>query len=47
MQPTIIIDETGDVDMFESVVEAEQYLEPIDVKHGRLKLMTAKDGSCC
>lgn len=35
MKPPIIVDETGDVAIFESVRAAELYLEPIDVKDDR------------
>jgi hypothetical protein len=33
LKPPIIIDESGDTDIFESVGNAERYLEPIDVEN--------------
>ena len=33
--PPVIISESGDVDVFESVEDAEKYLEPVDVRAGR------------
>lgn len=35
IKPPVIVDETGDTDVFESVEHAEMYLEPIDVEHNR------------
>jgi len=37
IHPPIIVSEGGDVDVFESIEDAEKYLEPIDVKAGRFK----------
>ena len=33
--PPVILSESGDVDVFDSVGDAERYLEPIDVQVGR------------
>jgi hypothetical protein len=33
--PPVIVSESGDVDVFGSVGDAERYLEPIDVQAGR------------
>jgi hypothetical protein len=38
MKPPIIVTEPGDVDIFESVLDAERYLEAPSVKEGRLKV---------
>lgn len=38
MKPPIIVTEPGDVDVFESVRDAERYLEAPSVKKGRLKV---------
>ena len=35
IKPPVIVDETGDIDVFESVEAAEIYLEPIDVENDR------------
>ena len=33
IKPPIVIDESSDIDVFDSVAHAESYLEPIDVKN--------------
>ena len=35
IKPPIIVDEPGDPDVFESIEDAERYLEPIDVEANR------------
>jgi hypothetical protein len=34
MQPPIIVDDKGDVSIFDSVEQAQRYLEPIDIRNG-------------
>ena len=35
IKPPIIVDESGDTDVFETIEYAERYLEPIDVEEER------------
>jgi hypothetical protein len=35
IQPPVIVDESGDTDVFETIEYAERYLEPIDVEEER------------
>lgn len=44
MQPPIIADNEGDLILFDSLVEAERYLEPIDVSGGGWVVYDANGG---
>jgi hypothetical protein len=44
MKPPIIIDERGDTDIFETVEDAERYIEPIDAEH---KVLVGYDSEGC
>jgi len=45
MKPPFIVDDSGDLSIFESVEEAERYLEPNDVEPGKC-LAYDSEGRC-
>lgn len=42
MKPPIIVNNRGDVGIFETIEAAERYLEPIDIRHGEYVILDSE-----